>query len=249
MDDAALLRYQRQIFVPSFDVDGQRRLLEGRALIVGLGGLGCPAAMHLAAAGVGALALADGDRVEISNLHRQLAYREGDCGLSKSKALARALGERNAGVRALALDRRLDGRALRCAVSEADVVVDACDNAETRFAINAACIAERKPWVSGAAIGCQGQLASFDPRAAQSPCYRCLYREREAGSPRCSEQGVLGPVPGAIGAMQALEAIKFLSGYGVPAVGRVLLFDGQAMVWRSLVLPRDPACPACAERG
>ena len=248
MDEAALLRYQRQIFLPSFDVEGQRRLLDAQALIVGLGGLGCPAAMHLAAAGVGALTLADGDCVELSNLHRQLAYREDDCGQPKSAALARTLAERNAGVRTRPLHRRLDGAPLRAAVSQVDVVLDASDNAETRFAINAACLAERKPWVSGAAIACQGQLASFDPRAPDSPCYRCLYREGARAPQRCSEQGVLGPVPGVIGALQAVEAIKFLSAYGTPMVGRLLLFDGLAMAWRSLVLPRDPACPACARR-
>ncbi len=246
MDDAALLRYQRQIFLPSFDIVGQQRLLDGCVLVIGLGGLGCPAAMHLAAAGVGSLLLADGDCVELSNLHRQLAYRECDLGESKAEALARTLRALNGGVELTVWEQRLAGEALRRAVSAADVVVDASDNAQTRFAINAACVASRVPLVSGAAIACQGQLATFDARDESSPCYRCLYRESATPQPRCSEQGVLGPVPGVIGAMQALEAIKLLARYGDPAVGQVLLFDGQAMSWRRLTLRRDPACPVCA---
>lgn len=244
MDDDALLRYSRQILLPEIGVEGQQRLQRGRALIIGLGGLGSPAAIYLAAAGVGTLELADDDRVDLSNLQRQVLHRTADIGRPKTASARDALQALNPATRLLPHDRRLTGGALRTAVEAADVVLDCSDNFATRFALNAACHACRTPLVSGAAIRWDGQVTVFEGRTG-GPCYRCLYSEEGEEELRCSENGVVAPLVGIIGAMQALEAIKLLCRTGESLGGRLLLLDGLRMHWRELRLRADPACPVC----
>lgn len=249
MNDTQLLRYSRQIMLDGFDIAGQERLLASRVLIVGLGGLGGPVALYLAAAGVGELWLADPDRVELSNLQRQVIHGETDLDRSKAESARDALLELNAAARVHILDQRLEGAALDRAVAQVDLVLDCCDNFRTRFDVNRSCVALGKPLVSGAAIRAEGQVAVFDPRRADSPCYRCLYDDAASDSQlSCSESGVLAPLVGVIGSMQASEAIKVLSGYGEPMTGRLWLFDAAAGETRQLRLRPDPGCPVCGDR-
>nr|WP_297459229.1 molybdopterin-synthase adenylyltransferase MoeB [uncultured Halomonas sp.] len=250
MNDEALLRYSRQIMLEQIDIVGQERLLAGHALIIGAGGLGSPVALYLAAAGVGRLTLADDDVVELSNLQRQIAHGEADIGRNKAESATESARALNSACRSEALGRRLDGAALFDAASAADVVLDCTDRFSSRYAINRACLAARVPLVSGAAIRFSGQLAVFDPRDAQSPCYACLYPPPADGEPlddelRCAENGVVAPLVGLIGTFQALEAIKLLSGAGTPHRG-LSTFDGLSGEWRRFNVSRDPACPACA---
>ncbi len=246
MDDEQLLRYSRHILLPGLDVEGQEALLRSRVLIVGMGGLGCPVALYLAASGVGELHLADDDTVDVSNLQRQIAHGSADIGRGKVDSVAESIHALNSDVRVVTHSVRLSGEALAEAVAGVDLVVDASDNFTTRFALNQACYTARKPLVSGAAIRGEGQLSVFDFRREDSPCYRCLYQEADDAALNCSESGVLAPVVGIIGSMQALEALKCLSGLGEPLVGRLLLFDGINMELRQLNLRRDPACPVCS---
>ena len=249
MNDQQLLRYSRQIMLPDFDIDGQERLLASKVLVVGLGGLGSPVALYLAAAGVGELWLADHDNVEPSNLQRQIAHGEEDLGRPKSTSAADAIRALNPATRVDAISEKLVGAFLQDAVAAVDLVLDCTDNFRTRFALNAACHAHKTPLVSGAAIRCEGQLLVVDPRREDSPCYRCLYDDDGIDDSQlsCSENGVLAPMVGVIGSLQALEAIKLLAGYGEPAVGRLQVFDGKALEWRSLALKRDPSCPVCGD--
>lgn len=247
MDDDTLLRYSRQILLPQIGTDGQQRLLDARVLVIGAGGLGSPAAMYLAAAGVGHLVIADHDQVDLSNLQRQLLYRHTDLGRDKVDAARDTLEAINPDVRVTTIAARLADERLEQQVAGADIVLDASDNFDTRFAVNAACVRQRVPLVSGAAIRYEGQLAVFDPRRDDSPCYRCLYREgREAGQ-TCAENGVLAPVVGVIGSLQALEAVKLLLALGDSLCGRVLLFNGLSLEWRTLTLNKDPDCPVCGK--
>lgn len=246
MDDEQLLRYSRHILLPGLDVEGQEALLRSRVLIVGMGGLGCPVALYLAASGVGELHLADDDTVDLSNLQRQIAHGSADIGRGKVDSVAESIHALNTDIRVVPHSVRLSGEALVEAVAGVDLVVDASDNFTTRFALNRACYTARKPLVSGAAIRGEGQLSVFDFRREDSPCYRCLYHEADDAALNCSESGVLAPVVGIIGSMQALEALKCLSGLGEPLVGRLLLFDGINMELRQLNLRRDPACPVCS---
>lgn len=246
LDDDALLRYSRHLLLPQLDAIGQSRLINSRVLIVGLGGLGSPVALYLAAAGVGQLLLADFDRVELSNLQRQIIHGSHDIGRNKARSAADAVARINPRVSCEMIEGALDEAALARYVPTVDLVVDGSDNFATRFAVNAACVASRVPLVSGAAIRMEGQLVVFDARRPDSPCYRCLYgddqRELEEG---CSEAGVLGPLVGVIGSLQAVEAIKLLAGLEGTLVGRLLLFDAETMEWRELRLNRDPNCPTC----
>ncbi|GAA4105504.1 molybdopterin-synthase adenylyltransferase MoeB [Zhongshania borealis] len=246
MDDEQLLRYSRHILLPGLDVEGQEALLRSRVLIVGMGGLGCPVALYLAASGVGELHLADDDTVDLSNLQRQIAHGSADIGRGKVDSVAESIHALNTDICVVPHSVRLSGEALVEAVAGVDLVVDASDNFTTRFALNRACYTARKPLVSGAAIRGEGQLSVFDFRREDSPCYRCLYHEADDAALNCSESGVLAPVVGIIGSMQALEALKCLSGLGEPLVGRLLLFDGINMELRQLNLRRDPACPVCS---
>jgi molybdopterin-synthase adenylyltransferase len=245
MKDEQLLRYSRQIMLPQMDVAGQQKLIEATVLIVGMGGLGCPAAMYLAAAGVGHLIIADDDVVELTNLQRQVAHSQSMIGEPKVVSAQQTLLGLNPDLKITALQKRLEGANLSEAVSQADLVVDACDNYTTRFAINSACIEHGKPLVSGAAIRMEGQVAVFDSRSPISPCYQCLYSQGGDEDASCSENGVMAPLVGIIGAVQAMEAIKLLAGIGESLTGRLLLLDASSLQWREMRLPRDSNCGAC----
>lgn len=247
MNDEQLLRYSRQIMLPDVDIDGQEKLLAARVLIIGLGGLGSPVAMYLAAAGVGHLVLADFDAVDLTNLQRQIAHTSARIGMNKSASAAQALRELNPEVRIDCIEQVLDADNLAAQVAGATVVVDCTDNFQTRFAINAACVAAKVPLVSGAAIRLEGQVAVFDARVASNPCYRCLYEE-DSDDLTCAANGVLAPLVGIIGSMQALETIKLICGFGTSLAGRLLLLDARHMQWRELKLPKDKHCPVCSQR-
>ena len=246
MNDEQLLRYSRQIMLEGFDYEGQQRLADAKVLIVGLGGLGCPVALYLAAAGVGELWLADFDRVELSNLQRQIAHSMADIDRPKVISAAEAVTALNPELVTQCISEKLTGQLLRDAVAKVDLVVDASDNFATRFELNRACFAEQKPLVSGAAIRSEGQVIVFDSRDASSPCYRCLYDDSSGEENlSCAESGVLSPLVGVIGSLQALEAVKVLSGFGESSVGQLLIFDGKFMEWRKLTVTKKPDCPVC----
>ncbi|MEW6352677.1 MAG: molybdopterin-synthase adenylyltransferase MoeB [Pseudomonadota bacterium] len=244
MNDEQLQRYSRQILLPQIGFEGQQRLSNGRVLIIGLGGLGSPLAMYLAAAGVGHLVIADDDNVDLSNLQRQIMHRTPDIGRAKTASARDALRALNPDVQISVISKRMTEAELASEVREADVVADASDNFATRFAVNAACVAHKKPLVSGAAIRMEGQVAVFDARRADSPCYRCLYKDAGAEE-GCAELGVLAPVPGVIGSIQAVEVIKLLAGVNTGLSARLLLFDALHAEWRTVQLRKDPACPVC----
>lgn len=249
MNDDQLLRYSRHLLLDEIGVEGQERFLAAHVLVVGAGGLGSPAALYLAAAGIGKLTLADGDSVDLTNLQRQILHSEDRIGQAKAVSGKIALAAINPGTQVIARNERLAGEALVAAVAAADVVLDCCDNFATRHAINRACVAQRKPLVSGAAIRFDGQLSVFDARRDDSPCYHCLFPEGEdVEEVRCAVMGVFAPLTGIIGAMQAAEALKLIAGCGTPPVGRLLLLDGLAMDWRSVKFGRDPGCPVCRVR-
>lgn len=249
LDDDELLRYSRQILLPQIDVAGQLRLKESRVLIVGLGGLGSPVALYLAAAGVGELHLADFDRVDLSNLQRQVLHDSQGVGTGKVESARRRLAAINPQVRLVGHDVALEGDALAAALAGVDLVLDCSDNFATREAVNAACVAARRPLVSGAAIRLEGQLSVFDTRLPESPCYHCLYGAGSEAELTCSEAGVAGPLVGLVGSLQALEALKLLAGFGEPMVGRLLLIDGFSSRFRELRVRRDPGCDVCGARG
>lgn len=248
MNDNDLLRYSRHILLPQIGIEGQEKLQAGTVLIVGAGGLGCPAALYLGAAGVGRLVIADADTVDLTNLQRQIGHHTAAVGSNKALSLRDSIHAVNPGIRVEALQQRLQNGQLKNAVAGADVVLDCSDNFATRHAVNRACASLGKPLVSGAALGFSGQLSVFDVRQTDSPCYHCLFPETVEEGPRCSEAGVLSPLVGVVGAMQAVEAIKLLSGSGRPAVGRLSLYDALGGEWREVRVPRDPACPVCAQR-
>lgn len=245
MNDEQLLRYSRQIMLSQFDIDGQDKLLNARVLIIGVGGLGCPAAQYLCGAGVKELVLCDPDTVDISNLQRQILFSESDVGLPKVEAAANRLKSLNKDIHIELIAEKLKHDALIEQVRKADVVLDCTDNFNSRFAINKACVATETPLVSGAAIRMNGQLAVYDFRQSNVPCYRCLYDEQSNENLSCSESGILGPVVGTIGTMQALEAIKLLSGMGQTLNGRLMIFDGLNAQWQTMGLSADPECPVC----
>ena len=245
MTDQQLLRYSRQIMLPQFDVTGQERLLEASVLIVGVGGLGSPVSMYLAAAGVGKLTLTDPDVVDMTNLQRQIVHSTDTVGALKVKSAAQRLAQLNPDVEVVCLPEALGDDALLEAVKSVDVVVDCTDNLETRFAVNRACVKAVKPLVSAAAIRWEGQISVFHPGVADSPCYQCFYGD-VAGLPQtCSENGVIGPLLGVLGSMQALETIKVLTNSGDALVGRVLLFDALGMEWTPIRLAKRAGCKVC----
>ena len=245
MRDEQLLRYSRQIMLPEMDIEGQQKLLDATVLIVGMGGLGCPVAMYLAAAGVGHLIIVDDDTVDLTNLQRQIAHGLADIGTLKVDSAAATLQGLNPEVKISKVAGRLDAELLDALLPNVNLVVDACDNFSTRFVINTACIAHRVPLVSGAAIRMEGQVAVFDSRSDQSPCYQCLYAAGDDEQASCSRNGVMAPVVGIVGSVQAMESIKVLTGIGNTLQGRLLLLDAKAMQWRELRLARDPGCAAC----
>lgn len=245
MQDEELLRYSRQIMLPDMDVSGQQALIDARVLIIGLGGLGSPAAMYLAAAGVGKLVLVDNDVVELSNLQRQIAHSTDTLGQSKVESAKQTLLRLNPNIEVTTVHKRLEGEIIDTLVSQCDVVVDACDNFQTRFAVNESCVKLCKPLVSGAAIRLEGQLIVFNPANSSSPCYRCLYDEELDEDLNCATNGVMAPLVGIIGAMQAMETIKVLTHIGKTLEGRLLLLDAKTMEWREVKLPKKPQCPVC----
>jgi len=250
LDDDKLLRYSRHILLPQVGAEGQMRLAGAHVLVVGAGGLGCPVALYLGAAGVGRLTLADGDLVDLTNLQRQIGHATLAIGTGKAASLAASVRAINPGIEIGIVESALSGDALNAAVEAADLVVDASDNFATRHAVNRACVAAGKPLVSGAAIGFSGQLSVFDTRRESAPCYHCLFPEGgEDEELRCAENGVFGPLVGVIGTMQAHEAAKLLMGVGEPLIGRLLLWDGLASEPRVVKVPRDPGCPVCGGRG
>lgn len=248
MDDNELLRYSRQILLPQISAEGQERLQQSHALIIGLGGLGSPVAMYLAAAGVGHLTIVDFDRVDLSNLQRQILYKSADIGRAKAEAAREALLLLNPLIRVTAIDRQLEGLELLARVEQADVVVDASDNFATRFALNEACVRTRTPLVSGAAIRMEGQVAVFRPDRDDSPCYRCLYKDEEELAEGCTQTGVFTPVVGIIGSIQATEALKVLLDLGKTLTGRLLLLDAETMDLRTIRLHKDTRCPICSRQ-
>ena len=249
MDDQDLLRYSRHILLNEFGTEAQQILLNSHALVIGAGGLGAPALMYLASAGVGRLTVADGDVVDLTNLQRQIIHREDSIGMNKAQSAQRTLLAINPHIRVDALAERVDAAALERLVDAADVVLDCSDNFVTRHAINRACVARRKPLVSGAGIRFDGQITSFDFRHADSACYHCLFPDQpDAEEERCAVMGVFAPLVGIIGAMQAGEAIRLLTGIGAALTGRLLMLDARNMAWQSVKFKRDPACAVCAGR-
>jgi molybdopterin-synthase adenylyltransferase len=245
MDDEQLLRYSRQIMLPSIGIEGQERLQNARVLIIGLGGLGSPVAMYLAAAGVGTLVLVDFDKVDLTNLQRQIVHTTERIGQLKVDSAKLSLNALNPETQILTIAHALEGEALSEQVALADAVIDGSDNFNTRFAVNAACRTHRTPLISGAAIRLEGQVSVFSGQPG-SPCYHCLYPSEGQIDETCSANGVLAPLVGVIGSIQAIEAIKLLTGAGEPLVGRLLLFDALQMEWRSVRLKPDPNCPVCS---
>ncbi|MGR9087576.1 MAG: HesA/MoeB/ThiF family protein [Gammaproteobacteria bacterium] len=249
MNDNQLLRYSRQIMLPQVDIEGQQKLLSAHALIVGAGGLGSPAAMYLAAAGIGRISLFDDDEVDLSNLQRQIAHYTDDIGIAKVISTLKTLNRLNPDVDVRAVRQRLVGSALDKEVMKADVVLDCSDNFATRFAINKACVKYTTPLVSGAAIRFEGQITVFTPGRQDSPCYNCLYGFDGEEPLNCSTNGVIAPITGIIGSMQALEAMKLIMSAGRTLQGRLLLLDGLSMEWNTMKFRRNPNCPTCGGSG
>ncbi|WP_455217795.1 HesA/MoeB/ThiF family protein [Kaarinaea lacus] len=247
MNDDQLLRYSRQIMLPQLDYEGQQKLLDSHALVIGLGGLGSPVAMYLAAAGVGTLTLVDFDQVDLSNLQRQIVHQTSRIGTPKVESAKQTLNSLNPEVDIRTINQKLEGEDLRAAVRNADIVIDASDNFSTRFAINEACALESTPLVSGAAVRMEGQVSVFPHQGQGQPCYNCLYSPNQGDElGTCSDNGVLSPVVGIIGSIQATEAIKVLAGIGQPLSGRLLTLDATTMEFREIRLRQDPGCPVCS---
>jgi molybdopterin/thiamine biosynthesis adenylyltransferase len=245
--DEQLLRYSRHILLPEIGIEGQQRLAAAHALVIGAGGLGCPAALYLAASGVGRLTLADADQVDLTNLQRQILFTTASVGTAKVDAAQSALTALNPEVRISALKQRVEERHLASLLADVDVALDCSDNFATRHALNRACVRARKPLVSGAAIRFDAQLAVFDLREQESPCYACLYPEdAKAEEVACSTLGVFAPLTGMVGALQAAEAVKLLTGMGGGLKGRLMILEAIAMDWRTIRIRRDEGCSVCS---
>lgn len=248
MNDEQLLRYSRHILLAEFGVEGQQRLRHAHALVIGAGGLGCPAALYLAASGIGRMTIADPDNVDLTNLQRQILYRTDSVGTPKVDAARETLAAMNPEVELITLPKRLGAEDLQPLVASADVVLDCSDNFATRHAVNRVCVERAKPLVSGAAIRLDAQLMVFDLRKQAAPCYSCLFPEEgEVEEVQCSVMGVLAPMVGAIGALQAMEAIKLVVGIG-DSTGKLLLLDAKNSEWRSVRVSQDPQCAVCSKR-
>lgn len=249
MNDDQLLRYSRHILLDEIGIEGQARIVEARVLIVGAGGLGSPAALFLASAGVGTLVLADDDTVDLTNLQRQILHTTERVGQAKADSGRTALNAINPEVNVLALVARLQDESLSDQVALADLVLDCSDNFATRHAINRACVQHHKPLVSGAAIRFDGQVSTFDLRQPESPCYHCLFPDGDdVVQENCATMGVLAPLVGIVGAMQAAEALKLLAGIGTSLSGRLLMLEALSMRWHSVKVARDPGCAVCHDR-
>ncbi|MBM3116658.1 HesA/MoeB/ThiF family protein [Jeongeupia naejangsanensis] len=244
-DDTALLRYSRHILLDEIGVEGQQAIARAHALVIGAGGLGSPALLYLASAGVGTITIVDDDAVDLTNLQRQIAHTEARVGVNKAESAKTAILALNPTLAVRALNERVDAERLAELVATADVVLDCCDNFATRHAVNRACVAARVPLVSGAAVRFDGQLTTFDLRAPGNPCYHCLFGEEgDASDGPCATFGVFAPLTGLIGAAQAAEALKLL--IGLPTlVGRLQLLDARTLQWREMKYRQDPACPVC----
>ncbi|WP_026686353.1 HesA/MoeB/ThiF family protein [Azovibrio restrictus] len=247
MNDGQLLRYSRHILLDALGIEGQERILRSRVLVLGAGGLGSPAALYLASAGVGTLVLADGDTVDTTNLQRQILHTDARVGQLKALSGQIALAAVNPETRVIPVTERLEGTALEAQVAGADLVLDCSDNFATRHALNLACVRHRKPLVSGAAVRFDGQVSVYDLSRPESPCYHCLFPEgEEVEETRCAVMGVFAPLTGIVGSLQASEALKLLAGIGEALVGRLLLVDALSQTWRTVKFRKDPACPVCS---
>lgn len=238
-------RYSRQIRLPGFGETGQQALVDSRVLMIGMGGLGSPAAMYLAASGIGQLVVSDYDRIEPSNLQRQIIHREKDTNELKAQSAKKNLQEINPACDVIAIDWELDEDELNDEINQADVVLDCCDNFQTRFQINRICFANQTPLVSGAAIRMEGQIATWMPHMG-GPCYQCLYPAKLEHTETCAMEGILAPVVGIIGTMQALQTIQVLTGKADHLQGKLMLFDATVNEWQKLTVKKDPACPVCS---
>lgn len=249
MNDEQLLRYSRHILLDEVGIEGQERVLASHALVIGAGGLGSPVALYLGSAGVGRITLVDHDVVDLTNLQRQVAHTTDRVGQPKVESAAQAVRAINPSVEVTCLQQRADTALLDEWVPQATVVLDCSDNYATRHAVNAACIRHGKPLVAGAVIRFDGQVMVFDPRDAASPCYACMFTpEAEFEEVQCSTMGVFAPLVGVIGAMQAAEALKLISGAAPAVIGRLLMLDGRTMEWNTMKVPRDPACVVCGKQ-
>ena len=248
MNDEQLLRYSRHILLDEIGIEGQQKLLASHVLMVGAGGLGCPAALYLGSAGVGRITVVDDDRVEATNLQRQIAHSTDRIGALKVHSIQQAVATINPDVQVIPVAQRADDALLDGLVSQADLVLDCTDNFATRHAINRACVRHHKPLVSGAAMRFDGQIAVYDPRNPASPCYACVFPETELASEAdCATMGVFAPLVGIVGSMQAAEALKLLCGIGHALVGRLLLLDGKWMQWNEMTLTRNASCEVCQD--
>ncbi len=246
--DEQLLRYSRHILLDALGIEGQQRILDTHALVVGAGGLGSPAALYLASAGIGTLTLVDNDTVDLTNLQRQILHTEARVGLPKVESGKQALAAVNPAVNVIPVQKRLAGAELEALVATADIVLDCTDNFTTRHAINRACVTHRKPLVSGAAVRFDGQISVYDLRRDDAPCYHCLFPEAEdVEEVRCAVMGVFAPLTGIVGTMQAAEALKLAAGIGESLTGRLLLLDALSMEWRNVRFRRDPDCAVCGK--
>lgn len=246
MNDEELLRYSRHILLDAIGIEGQQRICQSHVLLIGAGGLGCPAALYLGAAGVGRITLADPDAVDLTNLQRQIAHRMSNLGQPKVGSLQAAIADINPLVQITPLQTQADETFLDQWVPQADVVLDCSDNFATRQAVNAACVRHGKPLVSGAAIKFDGQVSVFDPRQAQAPCYACLFDpQTHFEETQCATMGVLAPLVGMVGSMQAAEALKLISGAGESLAGRLLLIDGLNMTFNEMLIARQADCKVC----
>jgi molybdopterin/thiamine biosynthesis adenylyltransferase len=246
MNDDQLLRYSRHILLPQIGILGQEKLIRSRVLIIGLGGLGSPVAMYLAASGIGELVLCDNDNVDLTNLQRQTIHNSETIGMSKVQSATKAIARINPEISVVPIQEYVDEGRLQKLVKEVDVVIDASDNFLTRHAINQACVTHKKPLVSGSAIRFNGQISVFDLSNSASPCYHCLFSKDGSNEDmHCATMGVFSPLVGVIGCMQAMEAIKILLNIGKTLNGRLMLLDGLTMEWRSIKLNKDPECNIC----
>jgi molybdopterin/thiamine biosynthesis adenylyltransferase len=250
VNDDDLLRYSRHILLNEVGVEGQQRIQGAHVLIIGAGGLGSPVALYLGSAGVGHITVVDHDTVDMTNLQRQVAHTLARVGTPKVASIQAAIAQLNAGVTVTAIQQRADPALLNDLVAQADVVVDCCDNFSTRHAINLACVAHKKPLVSGAAIRFDGQISVYDSRDALSPCYACVFPMNATfEETRCATMGVFAPLVGIIGAMQAAEALKLITGAGQALTGRLLMLDGRAMEFTEMRVGRQAGCSVCGSAG
>lgn len=246
MNDDELLRYSRHILLPQIELDGQQKLLDSRVLMIGLGGLGSPVLQYLAASGVGQLMVIDHDVVELSNVQRQICHGTVDVGKSKVQSAIEEVMRINPGIFVEGFEQQADAEFLATLLPKVDLVLDCTDNAAIRYLINDACIKQQVPWISAAAVALQGQIICFDPRLADQPCYRCLYPEIHDEQKNCATSGILAPVVGVMGTLQAVEAIKILTGIGEPILARLQTYDALEGQWASWGLQKNSGCLSCA---